>query len=63
MTGADLVKAGGGALVGVLLGWTGHALTLQGRVAALEQGQTAIVVRLDALLAAKGVQAPESPRP
>lgn len=59
MTTADVMKAGGGALVGVMLGWAGSALTLQGRVHALESGQAAIVLRLDALLLAKGVMPPK----
>ena len=49
-------------MLGAVLGWSANALTLQGRVHALEDGQRAIVQRLDALLYAKGVPVPEQPR-
>lgn len=62
MTAADLGKTLAGGLLGAVLGWSANALTLQGRVHALEAGQTAIVQRLDALLSAKGVPVPEQPR-
>lgn len=57
MIGADklaaLLLSG---LLGAGVGWAAQALTLAGRVAALEQGQMQIVERLDRLLTAKGLQ-------
>lgn len=44
---AGLVLSG---LVGAGIGWAAQALTLAGRVQALEQGQDQIVERLDRLL-------------
>lgn len=41
-------KAIAGALVGALLGWTGNALTLGGRVSAIEQSLIRIEARMDA---------------
>ncbi len=38
------------ALMGAGIGWAAQALTLAGRVDALEHGQSAIVERLDRLL-------------
>jgi len=63
VTGADFIKVCGGAAAGAVLGWAANALTLTGRVHALETGQSAIVLRLDALLQAKGVQLPSEARP
>lgn len=61
MTAETILKTVGSGAVGLVLGWAGHSLTMQGRVQALEVGQTAILVRLDALLQAKGVEAPPVP--
>lgn len=41
-------KAIAGAIVGALLGWTGNALTLGGRVSAIEQSLIRIEARMDA---------------
>lgn len=41
-------------LVGAGLGWGANALTLSGRVDALEHGQRTIIERLDRLLVIKG---------
>ena len=59
----DLVKAAAGVVAGAVLGWAGSALTLQGRVHALEDGQRAIILRLDALITAKGVTPPAEAKP
>lgn len=53
-----IIKTLAGVAAGVVLGWSGSALTLQGRVHALEDGQRAIILRLDALITAKGVTPP-----
>ena len=63
MTTGDVAKGAATALIGALLGWGGHSLTLVGRVDALESGQTAILMRLDALLLAKGLHPIKEPTP
>lgn len=46
-------KAAITALVGAAIGWGANALTLAGRVGAIEQGQARIESRLDQLIAIK----------
>lgn len=43
----DLVKAIGGTVAGIVIGWTANALTLAGRVTAIEQSLVRIEARLD----------------
>lgn len=45
-----IIKAIGSAIVGGLLGWSANALTLAGRVAAIEAGQTRLEAKVDRLL-------------
>lgn len=47
--GHKLVSAAASALLGVLVGWAGSALTLGGRVSAIEAGFSRIEQRLDAI--------------
>lgn len=47
------VKAVAGALVGAVIGWTGNALTLGGRVSAIEQTLIRIESRMDGRIAAQ----------
>lgn len=48
----DLARAIASGLAGVAIGWAAQALTLNGRVAALEAGMSRIESRLDQLLKA-----------
>lgn len=66
-----LIKVIGSALAGVLLGWGANALTVVGRVAALEVGQTRVEGKLDRLLdrpapltaaVVAAIAAPEKPK-
>ena len=42
----QLIKAAGGAAVGLVLGWVGNSLTLGGRVSAIEASLVRIEARL-----------------
>ena len=44
------------ALIGSGIGWAAQALTLAGRVQALEVGQQAVIQRLDLILAHKAAK-------
>lgn len=46
----QLLKVVGGAVLGVVVGWGGSALTLSGRVAAIEASQARVEARLDQLI-------------
>lgn len=48
MTKDQLLKSIAGSVAGILIGWTGSALTLAGRVTAIEASLTRIEQRLDA---------------
>lgn len=47
----ELATKAGLAVLGVALGWAGNALTLQGRVAAIEAGQARIEQQVTLLVA------------
>lgn len=48
-----VLKAGAAAVAGALIGWAANALTLSGRVAAIERGQERIEAQLTRLIDAK----------
>lgn len=53
MQSPDMLRAAVGVLVGAGIGWAANALTLAGRVEAIEQGQARIEQRLDLLITKK----------
>lgn len=48
-----IIKAAAGAAVGVVLGWAGTALTLVGKVGAIEKTLDRIELRLDQIQGVK----------
>lgn len=55
-TQSKLLQALGTTIAGALIGWGAQALTLGGRVAAIEAAQVRIEVRLDQLLKQGGAK-------
>ena len=61
---ATLGKAAAAALIGAAIGWGGNALTMGGRVEAIEKGQARIEGLIVTLIQAKGLEVPATgPRP
>ena len=50
----DLGQKAAIAVLGIALGWAGNALTLQGRVAAIEAGQARIEAQVATLITTLG---------
>lgn len=58
-----ILKVGGAAVFGAVVGWGGNALTMGGRVDAIEKGQARIETLVLTLIHAKGLQAPAEAKP
>lgn len=55
--GESLLKAVGAAVLGVVLGWAGNALTLSGRVDAIEKTLARIEAKVEARVPTQVAQA------
>lgn len=60
--GAKLVSTAAVAVLGAAVGWGANALTLAGRVEAIEHGMERLEAQMSRLLSQRGATAPAEPR-